>query len=197
MMIEFRIDKEKDVFTVIDKRDYDENKQYTLSDIAFISFQFYDDTETDSFIQVYLKSDIEKYEQDFKEVLATYPASPSAEEQTEMDDLLSEHRENLLIECFSYENQIDISFSDEYDEDVDETEEDDESNDDDENFETEVDINELFAGLINFCAKNNINFVCPDPDDSRIVRAFEWLKQQEIIEWWKDDFIFRNIFSRN
>lgn len=193
-MIKFKVDKEKDILTVIDKRDYDETKQYTLSDIAFISFQFYDDTETDSFIQFYLKSDVEKYEQDFKEILASYPDSPSAEQQTEMDDLLSDHQENLLRECFSYENQIDISYNDDFEEEEDETEED---FDDDENSVSEVDMHELFAELINFCTKNNINFVCPDSDDSRIVIAFEWLEQQEVIEWWKDDFIFRNIFSRN
>lgn len=188
-MITFEIDKEKDLFTVFDKRYINETKQYALSNIALISFQFYDDTETDSFIQFYLKTDVEKYVQDFNEILAQFPKDPTAKEQSEIDDLVREHHENLLRECFFYENQIDISTNDEI-------EEGDEDNIDNET-EIEIDFHQLFANLISFCIKNNINYVCPDPEDSRIARSFEGLEQQEVTEWWKDDFMFRNIFSRN
>lgn len=157
-MIKFIVNSSKDLFHIVDKRNREDDKKYRLSDIALMRLDFYDDTETDGFICVYLKSDISK-------VCCELPF-------TGFD---FDNRESILEICFSCKNQIDISGYDDVD----------------------YDIHEIFSDLITVSARYNIEIVSPNDDYSLATRYFEWLEQKKVELWWKDDFIFRNYFSRN
>jgi hypothetical protein len=90
-------------------------------------------------------------------------------------DEISDHKESLLEACFSYDNQIDLSGES----------------------DIEFDLHELFIELIAVCGKHKIEVITPDSENSSAARYLEWLKQEEVVEWWKDDFVFRHFFSRN
>lgn len=59
-MINFIVDPAKDLLHIIDRRDREDDKKYKLSEIALIRIEYYDDTETDGYICIYLKSEITK-----------------------------------------------------------------------------------------------------------------------------------------
>jgi hypothetical protein len=136
-MIKFRINHKKNSFTVIDKSDYEEKKVYPLSDIAFVSFEFFDEDEVDGFACIYLKSVIEEYNKRFESLIAQYPDLP------DMDDEIDDHKNQMMKECFSYDNQIEMYQSAEF----------------------EFDIHELFIDLILICNKHHIEVLCPDPEN--------------------------------
>ncbi|MCA6438303.1 MAG: hypothetical protein IM584_04655 [Chitinophagaceae bacterium] len=100
-MISFIFDPPKDLVHIIDRRDREDDKKYKLSEIALICLEYYDDTEADGYICIYLKPEISKV---YKELLFT--------------GFDQDHRESILEVCFSYNNQIDISGNSEWEFDI-------------------------------------------------------------------------------
>lgn len=168
-MIQFKIFPEKDLFKIVDKRRGNKNLKYRLTNIALVRFEFFDDNETEGYISVYLKTDIEEYNRRFQELNDRFPDVPVT-----IDEII-EHKEGLLENCFSYKNQIDLSGES----------------------DIEFDLHGLFSELIGVCVQHKIEVITPDLEISLAARYFNWVKQEEAIEWWKDDFIFRYIFSKN
>lgn len=168
-MIKINVSPEKDIFEIVDKREGYGNSKYSLMNIALLRFEFFDETETEGSIVIYLKTEIEKYNSGFQQFHDRYPDLPVT-----MDEIV-EHKEGVLEACFSYDNQIDLSGES----------------------DIEFDLHELFIDLIAVCAKYKIEVITPDPENSLATRYYEWLRQEEAVEWWRDDFIFRHIFSRN
>ena len=68
-MIKFIPNQQKDLFKIIDKRNFEDNKTYKLSEIAFLHFGFFDKNGDEPFITVYLKEDLKGFENEVEQLL--------------------------------------------------------------------------------------------------------------------------------